>query len=78
LFDIAAFDRGELLVTKKLPVVEMAEGMIEFSHSFEAQLGGQMRAGLMLTDLFEDEWDAWRALYGVAPAFLATRAVKHA
>lgn len=76
LFDIAAFDRGELQVTKKLPVVEMADGMIEFSHSFDAQLGGQLRAGLMLTDLFEDEWDAWRALYGVAPAFLATRAVK--
>lgn len=76
LFEIAAFDRGELKVTKKLPVVEHSGGMIEFSHSFEAQLGGQLRAGLSLTDLYEDEWDAWPALFGVAPAFMATRAVK--
>lgn len=76
LFEVEAFDRGELRVVNRLPLCEEREGMIEFSHSFEAQLGGQLRAGLMLTDLFEDSWAEWRAIDGVAPAFLATRAIK--
>jgi SAM-dependent methyltransferase len=76
LFEANAFDRGELNVTNRLPVGELRGSMIEFSHSLDAQLGGQLRAGLKLTDMFEDEWDDWRALYGVAPAFVATRAVK--
>jgi SAM-dependent methyltransferase len=76
LFDRDAFDRNQLVVTKKLPVVEETSGLVEHSHTLEAQLGGQLRAGLMLTDLYEDEWDDWAALHGVAPAFLATRAIK--
>lgn len=76
LFEIEAFDRGELKVTKRLPSREEADGMIEFSHTITAQLGGQLRAGLVITDLFEDEWSEWRALQGVAPALLATRAKK--
>jgi SAM-dependent methyltransferase len=75
LFDIPAFERGELVVTKKLPVREEWEGIVEFSHTLQDQIGGQLQAGLHLTDMFEDEWDAYGALFGVAPAFIATRAV---
>lgn len=76
LFDPVALEKGELHVTNKLPVRLVCDGMIEHSHSLDEQLGGQLRAGLMLTDLFEDEWSAWAGIFGVAPAFVATRAVK--
>lgn len=77
LFDSARFDAGELAVTQRLPVSVEAEGMVEFSHTIDALIGGQLRAGLALVDLFEDEWHAWGALKGVAPAFIATLAKKY-
>jgi len=76
LFDVPRFDAGELAIVHRLPVSIETEGMIEFSHTFDTLIGGQLRAGLALVDLFEDEWDAWAALKGVAPAFISTRAVK--
>lgn len=76
LFDVPAFDRGELRVVERLPVSLEVEGVMEYSHTFDAQLGGQLRAGLAIVDMFEDSWEAWSALQGVAPAFMATRAVK--
>jgi SAM-dependent methyltransferase len=54
----------------------MAErGAIEFSHSLETQLGGQLKAGLVLTHLYED-YDPRGVLGNRAPSFIATRAVK--
>ena len=49
---------------------------IAFSHTLEEQIGGQLKAGFTLTDLYEDT-----SKYGVlhdynVPTFLATRAVK--
>lgn len=84
LFDAEAFDRDELRVAHRLPFRSDRDGavkpgeLIEFSHSLDAQLGGQLRAGLSLTDLFEDDWDAWRPLQGRAKAFIATRSVRRA
>ena len=51
---------------------------VQFSHSVEEQIGGQLRAGFRLTDLYEDTTG-----YGVlqeyrVPTFLATRCVKDA
>jgi SAM-dependent methyltransferase len=76
LFEADAFDRGELRVANKLPVREERDGLIQLSHTFDEQLGGQLRAGLMITDMFEDSWPNWPALHGIAPAFMATRAIK--
>lgn len=76
VFAVPRFDRGELAITKRLPVVEEHDGMVECSHTLDALLGGQMRAGLAVTGFYEDEWDAWEALYGVAPSTFATRAIK--
>jgi SAM-dependent methyltransferase len=47
---------------------------LEFSHSLEDQLGGQLDAGFQLTNLFEDTHDD--ALGRRMPLFLATRAFK--
>lgn len=84
LLNEAAFDRGELVITNQLPYRDVsrdphpdaAKELIEFSHTLDLLIGGQLRAGLMLTDMFEDEWSAWAPLLGVAKPFIATRAVK--
>lgn len=50
---------------------------LEWSHSLQAQIGGQLEAGLLLAGLFEDGWldDSW--LYAKkAPVAIATRAIK--
>lgn len=48
---------------------------LEFSHSLEAQIGGQLRAGLLLAGLYEDTADNWE-LAEFFPPFIATLAVK--
>lgn len=82
------FDEGPTL-THKLPYDPLAdeelyraamardEG-VQFSHTLEEQIGGQLRAGLRLTDLYEDT-----SGYGVlqqfnVPTFVATRSVRDA
>ena len=44
---------------------------LEFSHSLEAQIGGQLRAGFRLLDLYEDTAENWE-LAEYFPPFLAT------
>lgn len=48
---------------------------IQFSHSLETQIGGQLKAGLTLTDLYEDYHNEG-VLAQYAPTFIATRAIK--
>lgn len=67
VFDPHAEDRGELRVrfplpyadTRDVPAEELAarvreQRTVEFSHSFDAQIRGQLRAGFVLWDFFED------------------------
>ncbi|GHU75512.1 methyltransferase [Spirochaetia bacterium] len=48
---------------------------IQFSHSLEEQIGGQLKAGFILKDLYED-YDNTGMLKDYAPAFIATLAIK--
>ena len=49
---------------------------VQFSHSIEEQIGGQLKAGFILTDVFEDtNGEGPLHEFGV-PTFYATRAVK--
>lgn len=48
---------------------------IQFSHSAEEQIGGQLKAGLVLKDLYEDYNNAGR-LKDYAPTYWATLAVR--
>ena len=50
------------------------EWPLEFSHSLEEQIGGQLEAGLILTGLYESQRDSPLGKY--MPAYIATRAVK--
>ena len=48
-----------------------------FGHSLEDQIGGQLRAGFVLTGYFDDNWDASKgAVHKHLPCYGATRAVK--
>lgn len=49
---------------------------IQFSHTFEEQVGGQLKAGFLLTDLFEDYNGSGRLHEFHVPTFLTTRSVK--
>ncbi len=82
-------DDSPLTVVNKLPfnplkmpkerydkMVNDFEG-IQFSHSMEEQLGGQLKAGFALTDLYEDrDREGGSAIREYAPQYMATRAVK--
>jgi SAM-dependent methyltransferase len=49
----------------------------EFGHSLEAQIGGQLEAGFVLTGLYEDTWsESVTPLCGLSPVAIATRAVR--
>ena len=50
---------------------------IQFSHSMEEQLGGQLKAGFRLTDLYEDkDRENGMEIRKFVPQYMATRAVK--
>lgn len=61
---------------KREKLIRDGEG-IQFSHSLEEQIGGQLKAGLILTDLYEDrDREGCSRLREYAPQYIATRAVK--
>ena len=49
---------------------------VQFSHTLEEQLGGQLKAGFVLTDLYEDTNGEGVLHEHNVPSFIATRAVK--
>ena len=81
------FDESETMLTHALPYDPLndealyAESLknddgIQFSHTFEEQVGGQLKAGFTLTHLFED-YNGYGRLHELhIPTFVATRAVK--
>lgn len=88
VFDDAPLERGEFVVRHALPYADEthltpaelqalrdADQPFCHSHTLESQIGGQLRAGFRLTDLFEDGWDE-HPVTKIMPGFVATRAVK--
>lgn len=82
-------DENPLLVVNRLPYnplkmpVERREEMIkngeglQFSHSLEEQIGGQLKAGFILEDIYEDrDRENGAEIRKFAPQYIATRAVK--
>lgn len=78
-------DADPLVVTHKLPFNPLKDYIlfekyaatdgVQFSHTMEEQVGGQLIAGFQLTGLYEDS-DAEGNLGKHFPQYLATRAVK--
>lgn len=69
-------DLEALSETEKQEMIEKNDPF-EFSHSLDAQIGGQIEAGFLIAGFYEDWWtDEARLLNKYAPTFIATRAVK--
>ena len=49
---------------------------VQFSHTLEEQLGGQLKAGFVLTDLYEDTNGEGKLHEHNVPCYLASRAVR--
>lgn len=75
-----------LIVTNKLPYnplknkelyekLEKDNSSIQFSHTIEEQIGGQLKAGFILKDLYEDD-DNVGLLKEYIPTYIATLAIK--
>lgn len=88
IFDQRLADDGILQVRHSLPYSDLTslseaerqsyiddEQPLEFSHTLDDQIGGQLAAGFVLTGFYEDYWFG-RALDAYMPTFMATRAVK--
>ena len=86
--DAAATDRGELVVRHAIPYSDVTsltdderrrytdkDEPLSFGHSLEDQIGGQLRAGFVLTGFFEDSMRE-HPLGRYLPTTIATRAVK--
>ncbi len=56
--------------------LEEAGDGVQFSHTLEEQIGGQLEAGFVLTNVYEDTNGAGRLHEHGIPTFWATRAVK--
>lgn len=66
----------EQLDPKRRRDLEAGEAM-EFSHSLEAQIGGQLEAGFTLVGFYEDWWeDEATPLNRLSPTSMATRAIR--
>lgn len=81
------FDDDEISAVRKLPFNPLKDEKlyefsiksdwgIQFSHSIDEQIGGQLKAGFMLTDVYEDINGSGRLHELNVPTFYATRAVK--
>jgi len=81
------FDDDEVSIEYKLPFNPLDDAKlyeesvknewgIQFSHSIEEQIGGQLKAGFMLTDIYQDTNGIGNLHDHNVPTFYATRAVK--
>lgn len=81
------FDDDENVLTNKLPFNPLKDNKlykecmdknlgIQFSHTIEEQIGGQLKAGFILTDLYEDTNGSGKLHDFNVPTFIATRAIK--
>ena len=51
---------------------------LEFGHTLEEQIGGQIKAGFVIDGFFEDYWsDEATTLNKYSPTYIATRAIKN-
>lgn len=88
LFDDFALVRGELRVAHRIPYSDLTspteeerarlveEGRpLEFGHTLDDQIGGQLAAGFLLSGFYEDI-DPESVLGEYVPSYIATRALK--
>jgi SAM-dependent methyltransferase len=88
IFDLFKMDEGILEVAHQIPYSDLTslpkedldeqleKGLpVEFGHSLTDLLGGQLDAGFVITDLYED-YMLESPLHNYYPSYIATRAIK--
>lgn len=65
-----------LINRNQMELLEKDDDGVQFSHTLEDQIGGQLKAGFVLTDIYEDTNGSGRLHNLNIPSFLATRCVK--
>lgn len=70
------FPFDPLVNEEQLKNLQATDCGIQFSHTLEEQIGGQLSAGFSLTDIYDDTNGAGRLHDLNIPTFFATRAVK--
>jgi SAM-dependent methyltransferase len=88
LFDLLALERGELQVAHRIPYSDQEslsdddrarlaeqDAPLEFGHTLDDQIGGQIAAGFSLTGFYEDI-DPDTVLGKYIPSYIATKATK--
>ena len=60
---------------EQLKKLEESDDAIQFSHTIEEQVGGQLKAGFILKELYED-YNNYGMLKEYIPTFIATKAIK--
>jgi SAM-dependent methyltransferase len=89
LFDFFSLEAGELRVAHRIPYSDVEslsdreraklaeqDAPLEFGHTLDDQLGGQLAAGFVLTGFYEDI-DGDTILGKHIPSFIATRALRN-
>lgn len=86
LFDWELEERGTLQVKHTLPYSELdyaseeeivRSGVaLEFGHTLEQQMQGQIQSGFLIAGLYEDSFGGEKLLDRYANSFIATRAIK--
>jgi SAM-dependent methyltransferase len=90
LFDHDESEReGKIEVKFKLPYaepdsldvvsrreLEKSGRALQFGHSLETQIGGQLNAGFVISELYEDYWADTIPFNSFSPSYIATRATK--
>lgn len=86
-FIVDDFTVRPLVITNKLPYNPLKDpelmkrsieenGSIQFSHTFDEQIGGQLKAGFVLVGAYEDFNDDPDAIADGISAYWATKAIK--
>jgi ubiquinone/menaquinone biosynthesis C-methylase UbiE len=70
------FSDMQSLPSEKLEELKKNKEALTFGHSLTDQIGGQLAAGFVITDLYEDYWNGEDRMDEYFPAFIATRAIK--
>lgn len=90
LVDENADERGEIVVRHRIPYSDLSQltpaevqakkdsgKPLDFGHTLEDQIGGQLRAGLVIVGFYEDSWaPGISAISDRIPCFAATLAIK--
>ncbi len=73
---VNTFPFNPLKNQSQMELLQKDDEGVQFSHTLEEQIGGQLEAGFTLTDLYEDTNGSGRLHELNIPCFFATRAVK--